>query len=327
MGQVSHFLGIEFAWQHHPDSNITVSLTQQSFSETLIESLGLHNLNGSTFATPYRSGISIDSIPPDTLSSSQCDTLRLQYQSLVGSLNWLAHTTCPDLATTVSLLAQHQNNPSSGHLEATKHVVKYLAGTKALGISFTSKPRLVLESFLHFPLPSQVVSMADANWGPQDASISKNCPELPLFTLRSMSLFYVDLLGPINWMSKRQTVTAGSSAEAEIYATDECIKFLLELVQTLDFLGVKDLFMPSVNTVYNDNMACVNWSKCTTTKGLRHIQMRENRIRESIQSNFVAIKHIDGKTNLADIFTKEMKDISHFVLLRDLIMCPWLIVT
>ena len=85
--------------------------------------------------------------------------------------------------------------------------------------------------------------------------------------------------------------------------------------------------MPLVNTVYNDNMACVNWSKCTTTKGLRHIQMRENRIRESIQSNFVAIKHIDGKTNLADIFTKEMKDISHFVLLRDLIMCPWLIVT
>jgi len=76
------------------------------------------------------------------------------------------------------------------------------------------------------------------------------------------------------------------------------------LVQTLDFLGVKDLFMPSVNTVYNDNMACVNWSKCTTTKGLRHIQMRENRIRKSIQSNFVAIKHIDGKTNLADIFTE-----------------------
>jgi len=105
MGQVSHFLGIEFAWQHHPDSNITVSLTQQSFSETLIESLGLHNLNGSTFATPYRSGISIDSIPPDTLSSSQRDTLHLQYQSLVGSLNWLAHTTHPDLSTAVSLLA------------------------------------------------------------------------------------------------------------------------------------------------------------------------------------------------------------------------------
>jgi len=27
MGQVSHFLGIEFTWQHHPDGHITVSLT------------------------------------------------------------------------------------------------------------------------------------------------------------------------------------------------------------------------------------------------------------------------------------------------------------
>jgi hypothetical protein len=68
-------------------------------------------------------------------------------------------------------------------------------------------------------------------------------------------------------------------------------------------------------------MACVNWSKCTTTKGLRHIQMKENRVRESILTNFVTIKHIDGKINLADLFTKEMRDISHFVELRDLFMC------
>jgi hypothetical protein len=93
MGQVSHFLGIEFAWQHHPDGNLSVSLTQQSFAENLIESLGFDTLNASSFATPYRSGLPIDSIPTETLSASQCDALRLQYQSLVGSLNWLAHTT------------------------------------------------------------------------------------------------------------------------------------------------------------------------------------------------------------------------------------------
>jgi hypothetical protein len=141
-----------------------------------------------------------------------------------------------------------------------------------------------------------------------------------------MSAYYIDLLGPIHWLSKRQTVTAGSSAEAEMYATDECVKFLLESAQTLEFLGVKDVFMPSTNTVYNDNMACVNRSNCTTTKGLRHIQMRENRFRESILSKFVSIKHIDGKINLADIFTKEMRDTSHFVELRDLFMCPRLVI-
>jgi hypothetical protein len=49
--------------------------------------------------------------------------------------------------------------------------------------------------------------------------------------------------------------------------------------------------------------------------------MRENRVRENIISNFVEVRHIDGKINLADIFTKEMKDTSHFIELRDLFMC------
>lgn len=79
--------------------------------------------------------------------------------------------------------------------------------------------------------------------------------------------------------------------------------------------------MPTTNILYNDNQACVNWSKCCTTKGLRHIQMKENRVRENIASEFVTIQHVDGKLNIADIFTKEMKDISHFVELRDLFMC------
>jgi hypothetical protein len=89
----------------------------------------------------------------------------------------------------------------------------------------------------------------------------------------------------------------------------------------MEFLDVKHIFMPEVNVVYNDNQACVNWSKQCTSKGLRHIQMKENRVRENITSALVTIRHIEGKINLADIFTKEMKDTSHFVELRDLFMC------
>jgi len=164
--------------------------------------------------------------------------------------------------------------------------------------------------------------MSDANWGPQDASNTKSSKELSLFVSRSMSAFYIDLFGPLHWMSKRQTITSGSSAEAEIYATDECVKFLLEVHQLFDFLGVKEVFMPSTAVIFNDNNACINWSKRCTTKGLRHIQMRENKVRENVANHFVSIQHVNGKTNLADIFTKEMKDTGHFVELRDLIMSP-----
>jgi hypothetical protein len=254
------------------------------------------------------------------MSSTDRDKLRLRYQSLVGSLNWLAHTTRPDLSTVVSLLAQHQSTPSQGHYDAALYAAKYLATTRNLGIYFSSSRSHQLESFLHFPINNSFLAMSDANWGPQDASITKKSQDLQLFVSRSMSAFYVDLLGPLHWLSKRQTVTAGSSAEAEIYATDECVKFLLELDQLIEFLQVKSIFMPSTTTIYNDNNACVNWSKKATTKGLRHIQMRENRVRENVQSGFVKICHVQGKLNLADLFTKEMRDTNHFVELRDLMM-------
>jgi hypothetical protein len=93
MGKVSLFLGIEFTWTHHEDGHLSVHLTQQSFAESLLESSGFDHLKPSSFLTPYRSGLSIDSILSKPMLSSDRDELRLAYQSLVGSLNWLAHTT------------------------------------------------------------------------------------------------------------------------------------------------------------------------------------------------------------------------------------------
>jgi hypothetical protein len=244
MGQVSLFLGTEFAWVHHEDGHVTVSLTQQSFIETLMESLELESCQISTFTTPYKSGHSIDSVlHDDTLSTPARDALCLQYQR-------------PDISTAVSLLAQHQINPSPGHLESACYVAQYLANTKSLGIYFTSCHRSIVESFLHFPLPDQILVMSDAHWGPQDASVSRTSSDLPLFISRSMSAFYIDFLGPLRWASKWQRDTAASPAEAEIYATDECVKFLLDLVQILEFLQVRDLFMPTTNVIYK---SCNRW--------------------------------------------------------------------
>ncbi len=78
----------------------------------------------------------------------------------------------------------------------------------------------------------------------------------------------------------------------EIYATNECVKFLLELTQIYEYFSVKEIFMPGTNSIYNDNQACINWSKKCTTKGLRHIQMKENLICENIASNFVNVRHV-----------------------------------
>jgi len=80
-----------------------VNLTQQSFVEMFLDNLGITTDSVSSFTTPYRTGISIDSIPDQQMSSSDRDKSRLQYQSIIGSLNWIDHTTRPDLSTVVSL--------------------------------------------------------------------------------------------------------------------------------------------------------------------------------------------------------------------------------
>jgi len=115
MGQVTHFLGIAFTWKELPNGHLGVSLTQQSFIESLLSSLNISIEGTSHYSSPYLLGFHIDSIPFQDMSTPDCDRLQVYYQSLVGSLNWLAHTNQPDLSTVVSLLAQHQSTPSHGY--------------------------------------------------------------------------------------------------------------------------------------------------------------------------------------------------------------------
>jgi hypothetical protein len=122
------------------------------------------------------------------------------------------------------------------------------------------------------------------------------------------------------WSSKCQTFTVQSSAEAEIYATDECAKNLLHLINIINDLSLTSDLISGPIPIWNDNNACVCWSKNTTTKGLRHVQIRENAIREGVFAGIFDVKHISGKDNPSNIFTKEDKDIEHFVNVRNSIM-------
>jgi hypothetical protein len=64
--------------------------------------------------------------------------------------------------------------------------------------------------------------------------------------------------------------------------------------------------------LYNDNESCVKWSHHMTTKQIRHMEMRKNAVCEWVQDAFLKVLHVSGRINLADIFTKEMRDGAHF---------------
>jgi len=122
-------------------------------------------------------------------------------------------------------------------------------------------------------------------------------------------------------MSKRQKITVRSSGEAEIYATDMCVRDIQMLRNIINDLELEDVFFDIRTKVYNDNMACIYWSKKTTTKGLRYIQIKENTIRE-LAHLFDIITHIQGVKNPADLLSKENKDVKHFTTFRDALVPP-----
>ena len=58
------------------------------------------------------------------------------YQSLVGSLMYLATCTRPDLAYAIENLARFSSKPNGSHWTAAKRVLRYMKGTPDLGITF-----------------------------------------------------------------------------------------------------------------------------------------------------------------------------------------------
>jgi hypothetical protein len=73
--------------------------------------------------------------------------------------------------------------------------------------------------------------------------------------------------------------------------------------------------------LYNDNQGAVDWSAtCCVNKRLRHLNIREIAVLENQLQGIVAIHHIPGRNNCADLFTKEHKDDTHFAFVRDLLV-------
>lgn len=323
MGDVDYFLGTQFTWTRHDDGHVSVHLSQEGYVNQVVEAMGLQDSNVSPTMTPYRSGLPIDALPPVEMDEVKRDRLRRVYRSYNGMINWLSISTRPDVTTALSLLAQSTMMPTPSHVEAARYVGRYLKATSDLGIEFSSRKSKSLTAFLHFPLNNnEPVGLADAGWGPQDASIPTTRAtkrQVPIKETRSICGHIIFMCGgPVLWKSHKERRNSRSSAESEVKTTDECTKSVQWLRNVLDDLNL----LPSgPTTIYNDNMAAVQWSNSTSTKGMRHVNIRENAVREAIQEfNEVEVLHIDGKVNISDILTKEHKSADTYLSIRDSFM-------
>jgi hypothetical protein len=137
MGLVEWFLGIHFSWRI-THSWVNVHLNQTGFAANLVEQFCRDLWDPTPTATPYRLGVPIDSIASSSNKDDSPSQLRRTeaYQSLVGSIGWLATATRPDLAPVHSFLSSYNSKPSSGHMRAALYVLHYIHSTHDHGIHF-----------------------------------------------------------------------------------------------------------------------------------------------------------------------------------------------
>jgi hypothetical protein len=130
MGLDEWFLGIHFSWRFF-HSKVDVHSSQTGFTANLVEQFCCDLWEPTPTATPYCLGVPIDSIASSSDNDNSPSHLSWTeaYQSLIGSIRWLATATCPDLTPVHSFLSSYNSKPSTGHMKATLHALHYIHST------------------------------------------------------------------------------------------------------------------------------------------------------------------------------------------------------
>ena len=169
------------------------------------------------------SHLSADDCPP--LDKRDPETVR-NYQQCIGACMYLTVFTRFDCCFAVNQLASFMSNPGPSHVAAARRVLWYLAGTRALGITYRRNGQDATVTSVGDTVPSNTLTAsADADHaGAKDR--------------RSVSGWTLMLNGAaVTWSSKRQTVTAISRTESEFYSVSQCALDCVYLRRIMDMLG------------------------------------------------------------------------------------------
>ncbi|GJU07204.1 ribonuclease H-like domain-containing protein [Tanacetum coccineum] len=264
LGPLNYFLGISAT-----RTTSAIFLSQTKYATEILEQAQMLNCN------PCRTPIDTEKKLGPEGSPVTDPTL---YRSLAGSLQYLTFTRL-DLSYAVQQLCLYMHDPREPHLNAMKHVLRYLRGTTDLGLQLLRSTT------------SQLIAYSDADWA--------GCPA----TRRSTSGYYV-FLGDnlLTWSSKRQDTLSRSSAEAEyrgvanVVAETSWIRNLLRELHTPLF---------TATLVYCDNVSAVYMSANPVQhQRTKHIEIDIHFVRDKVAAGHVRVLHVPSRFQYADIFTK-----------------------
>ena len=168
-------------------------LDQDKYGDKLLERFNM------TDAKP----VSTPLAPHFKLSAAFCPTTatekglmsKIPYEQAVGSLMYLMVCTRPDLALALGKVSRYMSNPGKVHWEAVKWILRYLKGTKGVGLLFDKNSNNA----------KSLLGYVDADYG-QDLDGRRSTTGY-LFTLGG---------GCISWRSTLQKCVAQSTTESGV---------------------------------------------------------------------------------------------------------------
>uniref|UniRef100_A0A2N9FA47 Integrase catalytic domain-containing protein n=1 Tax=Fagus sylvatica TaxID=28930 RepID=A0A2N9FA47_FAGSY len=265
LGTLRYFLGIEVA-----RSKEGIFVSQRKYVLDLLVETGM--LACKPIDTPieqnHRLGEDVDDTPVD----------RERYQKLVGKLIYLSHTR-PDIAFAVSVVSQFMHAPCEKHMEAVYRILRYLKSAPGKGLMLYKNGHLEVEGY------------TDADWA---GSI----------TDRRSTSGYCTFVGGnlVTWRSKKQSVVARSSAEAEFRAMAHGICEMLWLKAMLKELGVHS---KDPMKLYCDNKAAISIAHNPVQHDrTKHVEVDRHFIKEKLTEGLICTPFVRTENQLADILTK-----------------------
>jgi hypothetical protein len=203
---------------------------------------------------------------------------------MIGSLLYLTASR-QDIIFSVCLCARYQANPKESHLVALKRILKYVKSTLNLGSWYGRQTELNLIGFTDADFAGDKLDRK---------STSGTCQFL------GGSL--------VSWSSRKQTLVALSTAEAEYIAAGSYCTQILWMIQTLQDYNLR---FRKVSIMCDNTSAIMNSKNPILHACTKHIKIWHHFIRDHVERGDIELIHIHTKNQIADIFTKPLNTQQH----------------
>ena len=233
-GDFAEFLGIKF----HKRQDSSIELTQVGLIDKILSAVPTQMEDCKPNNLPVNGPLGSD---PN--GSPMTDAWN--YRSVIGMLLYLSTNTRVDIAFAVSQVARFSAAPKQVHASAVKSIIRYLKGTRKLGMIIRPTGKLDLDLFVD----ADFIGLYSA----EDHSNSDSA--------RSRTGFIVKLSGcPLYWFTKLQSIITCSTTEAEYVALSTSLRTLLVLKRIVLEAAAKLDISSVVNTtvrarVFEDNQS------------------------------------------------------------------------